>query len=232
MNGRSMRESPIPGVSYIDLPQVKLRQLGPEALRDDELLAILLWTGRQGYDPLSIAREACRRYTVAQMIDLDVGDMDKVEGFRSTASERLVAGVELAKRGLNQGLGIMPSITNPSEGVAHLIDLRGLRKEHFVTLLLNARNQLISREDIAVGTLNSSLVHPREVFAPAIASSAASMILAHNHPSGDVTPSREDIELTRRMKQAGEILGIEVVDHLIVGGDGAKFLSMREANVF
>ena len=99
-----------------------------------------------------------------------------------------------------------------------------------MALFLNARNQVICRENVSVGSLNASLVHPREVFVPAVGSSAASVILAHNHPSGDVTPSREDIELTRRMVQAGEIMGIEVLDHLIVGSE--RFLSMKEANVF
>ena len=108
--------------------------------------------------------------------------------------------------------------------------IRDLRKEHFVAIFLNARNQIIKTETISVGSLNASLVHPREVFAPAVGISAASVILGHNHPSGDVTPSREDIELTRRMVQAGEIMGVEVVDHLIVASD--KFLSMKEANVF
>ena len=99
-----------------------------------------------------------------------------------------------------------------------------------MAVFLNARNQVICREDVSVGSLNASLVHPREVFVAAVGSSAASVILAHNHPSGDVTPSREDIELTKRMVQAGEIMGIEVLDHLIVGQE--RFLSMKEAGLF
>ena len=92
------------------------------------------------------------------------------------------------------------------------------------------RNQVIKTDTISIGSLNASLVHPRELYAPAVGISAASVILAHNHPSGDVTPSKEDISLTKRMVQAGQIMGIEVVDHLIVASD--KFLSMKEANVF
>ena len=114
--------------------------------------------------------------------------------------------------------------------LSELRHIRDLKKEHFVAIFLNARNQVIKTETISVGSLNASLVHPREVFAPAVGISSASVILGHNHPSGDVTPSREDIDLTKRMVQAGEILGVEVVDHLIVGSD--RFLSMKEANVF
>ncbi len=111
-----------------------------------------------------------------------------------------------------------------------LTDIKDQRKEYFIALFLNARNQVIHKEVVSVGSLNASLVHPREVFAPAINSAAASVILAHNHPSHDVTPSREDIDLTRRMVQAGDIMGIEILDHMIIGGE--RFLSMKESNLF
>ena len=111
-----------------------------------------------------------------------------------------------------------------------LSEFKDRRREHFVVIFLNARNQVIKKEEVAVGTLNASLVHPREVFYGAIGSSAAGVILAHNHPSGDITPSGEDIELTRRMVDAGEIIGIEVLDHIVLGKD--RFLSMKEAELF
>ena len=215
-------------VAEIDLPCNKVRRLGVEALRDDELLAIVL---RNGYgNGLEIAERILRKHTTSDLIGLSHDDLCKIKGMTRAKADVLSALFEFAKRGLKQGLGIAPSITRPADAVALLTDIKEAKKEHFIAMFLNARAQLICRETVSVGSLNASLVHPREVFAPAIGSSAASVILAHNHPSSDVTPSREDIDLTRRMVQAGEIMGIEVLDHLIIGAD--RFLSMKESNLF
>ena len=127
-------------------------------------------------------------------------------------------------------MGTEPSITSSADVLPELRHIRDLKKEHFVAIFLNARNQILKVETISVGSLNASLVHPREVFSPAVGISAASVILAHNHPSGDVTPSKEDCDLTKRLVQASQIMGIEVVDHIIIGSD--RFISMKEANVF
>lgn len=230
MNGFVKNRGSIAGVADVDMPREKLERLGPEALRDEELLAILLRTGYEGRNVLEISRGIIKRYPVNKLVEMDLKNLTTIKGIGQAKAAGLVAGFELAKRGLNQGIGIEPSITSPVDVLGFLTDIKDRRKEYFVALFLNARNQVICREDVSVGSLNASLVHPREVFAPAVGSSAASVILAHNHPSGDVTPSREDIELTRRMVQAGEIMGIEVLDHLIVGSE--RFLSMKEANVF
>ena len=142
---------------------------------------------------------------------------------------RLTAALELSKRVLQQGLGVMPLISCPSEAVPLLTDIRDRRKEYFLCLYLNARNQLIHKEVISIGSLSASIVHPREVFQAAVQCTAASIILAHNHPSGDVTPSQDDIQLTQRLRQAGEIMGIEILDHLIMGDTG--FLSLKESGL-
>lgn len=230
MSGFVKSRGGIAGVADVDMPREKLERLGPEALRDEELLAILLRTGYEGRNVLEISRGIVKRYPVNKLVDMDLKELTTIKGIGRAKAAGLVAGFELAKRGLNQGIGIEPTITSPADVLGLLTDIKDLRKEYFVALFLNARNQVICRENVSVGSLNASLVHPREVFVPAVGSSAASVILAHNHPSGDVTPSREDIELTRRMVQAGEIMGIEVLDHLIVGSE--RFLSMKEANVF
>jgi DNA repair protein RadC len=229
MNG-ILRRGVIAGVADVDLPREKLERLGAEALRDEELLAVLLRTGYEGCNVLDVSQGIFQKYPIAQLMDLGFEKLTQIKGIGRAKAAGLVAGFELAKRGLNQGMGIAASITCPADGAAMLTDIKDRRKEHFIALFLNARNQVICREVVSVGSLNASLVHPREVFAPAVGSAAASVILAHNHPSGDVTPSREDIELTRRMVQAGEIMGIEVLDHLIIGGE--RFLSMKEANLF
>ena len=230
MSGFVKNRGGIAGVADVDMPREKLERLGPEGLRDEELLAILLRTGYEGRNVLEISRGIVKRYPVNKLVDMNLKELTTIKGIGRAKAAGLVAGFELAKRGLNQGIGIEPTITSPADVLGLLTDIKDLRKEYFVALFLNARNQVICRENVSVGSLNASLVHPREVFVPAVGSSAASVILAHNHPSGDVTPSREDIELTRRMVQAGEIMGIEVLDHLIVGSE--RFLSMKEANVF
>ncbi|MCZ6634368.1 MAG: DNA repair protein RadC [bacterium] len=220
----------IAGVADVDMPREKLERLGPEALKDEELLAILLRTGYEGRNVLEVTKAILRKHTPEGLMQMDLAALIQIKGIGRAKAAGLIAGFELAKRGLNQGMGIAPSISRPSDVVGLLTDIKDRRKEHFVAFFLNARNQVICREDVSVGSLNASLVHPREVFAPAVGSSAASVILAHNHPSGDVTPSQEDIELTRRMVQAGEIMGIEVLDHIVVGSE--RFLSMKEAGVF
>ena len=122
------------------------------------------------------------------------------------------------------------AISTPTDALPYLEDIKTADREHFICLHLSARNTVNSLETVSIGSLNAALVHPREIFKAAILSNAASIIIAHNHPSGDVTPSSEDCELTRRLKQAGELLGIELLDHLIVGPE--RYLSMKEAGCF
>ena len=122
------------------------------------------------------------------------------------------------------------NISRPADLIPYLDEVRHADREHFMCFHLSARNQVNSLETVSIGTLNAALVHPREIFKAAILSNAASIIVAHNHPSDDVTPSSEDCELTRRLKQAGELIGIELLDHLIVGPK--RHLSMKEAGCF
>ena len=213
----------------MDLPREKLERLGPEALRDEELLAVLLRTGYEGKNVLRVADGILRRHPPEVLLDMGLEGLTRLKGIGRAKAAGLVAAFELARRALDRGIGIAPALSQPVDVVGIVSDLRALRKEHFVSVFLNARNQMISRETVSVGTLNASLVHPREVFAPAVGSSAASVILVHNHPSGDVTPSREDVDLTKRMVQAGDIMGIEVLDHVIVAEE--RFLSMKEAGL-
>ena len=161
---------------------------------------------------------------------LDLEGLTGIKGIGRAKGAGLVAGFEFARRALKLGMGIAPPISHPCDAVGLLADIKDRRKERFVAIFLNARNQMICREEVSIGSLNASLVHPREVFMPAVGSAAASVILGHNHPSGDVSPSREDIELTRRMVQDGEIMGIEILDLIIVGAE--RFLSIKEANLF
>ena len=229
----------INGVYEIEQPIYKIQENGAESLPDEELLALVLrMPQRNGSDVLAKLRSFLRKNPLQTLTDFQLEHPPgqivnrEIVGKDLTKAQLLTlkAVIEFARRVLNQGMGMDPPITSPADALPELRFIRDLKKEHFVAVFLNARNQVIKTSTISVGSLNASLVHPREVFAPAVGISAASVILGHNHPSGDVTPSKEDIELTRRMVQAGEIMGIEVVDHLIIGSD--KFLSMKEANVF
>lgn len=122
-----------------------------------------------------------------------------------------------------------PSVASPEEAYALVADMGALRKEHFRALYLDARRRLLLSETVSIGTLTSSLMHPREVFHPAVSCCAAAVVVAHNHPSGDPEPSPEDLALTRRLRQAGEILGIEVLDHIVVGR--ARYVSLKQRGV-
>ena len=224
-----MRRGRILGVAEVDMPREKLERLGPEGLHNEELLAVLLRTGYEGKNVLKVAAGILERHSPGDLLEMGFEGLTRIKGVGRAKAAGLVAAFELARRALDKGMGVLPSISRPADVLTIVADIKDRRKEYFVAVFLNARNQVICREDVSVGSLNASLVHPREVFAPAVGSSAASVVLAHNHPSGDVTPSREDIELTRRMVQAGEIMGIEVLDHLIVGAE--RFLSMKEANL-
>ena len=229
----------INGVYEIEQPIYKIQENGAESLPDEELLALVLrMPQRNGSDVLAKLRGFLKRNPLRSLANFQLehppGQIVNRQLVGNDLSKAhlltLKAVLEFSRRVLNQGLGLDEPITSPADVLPEIRFIRDLNKEHFVAIFLNARNQVIKTDTISIGSLNASLVHPRELFAPAVGISAASVILAHNHPSGDVTPSKEDISLTKRMVQAGQIMGIEVVDHLIVASD--KFLSMKEANVF
>jgi DNA repair protein RadC len=146
-------------------------------------------------------------------------------GGESPAARVLPAVCELARRALGPAPGV--ELARPEDVVPWLAEWREARREHFVAFDLNARHQLIARRLVSVGSLSASIVHPREVFQPAVAASAAGLIVAHNHPSGDPEPSPEDVAVTRRLREAGELLGIELVDHVVVAGRGYVSLKAR-----
>jgi len=223
---RQMGRRGIRGLHRVEMPRERLERLGPEALKDTELLAILLGTGYTGRNVLEVTGAILKKHPKEELVNLPFDDLTAMKGIGKAKAALLIAAFELSKRALQQGISLRPVITRPGDAVSLVADLREKRKEYFIALYLNARNQLLHRETISIGTLSSSLVHPREVFQPGVTLSAAGIIMAHNHPSGDTTPSQEDLRLTDRMVKAGEIMGIEVLDHLIVGGDG--FFSFKE----
>ncbi len=197
-------------------PREKMIEKGAENLRDSELMAILLRTGIKGKNVLKISEEILNKFPKKKLLSLDFEKLSKIKGIGAGKACLLLSAFELTKRALEVEDNNLPAINSAKDAVAQLQELRTAKKEHFVVLYLNARNQLIHKETISIGTLNASLVHPREVFKPAIEHLAASIIVAHNHPSGGVEPSEADLELTKRLGDAGRLLGIEVVDHVII----------------
>jgi DNA repair protein RadC len=207
-------------------PREKLIEKGPANLKDKELLAILLGTGRAGKSVLEIAQEILAKHPMKNLLILDYKKLAEIKGIGPSKACSLLAAFELTKRALEVEDNNLPAINSAREAVAQLQELRTAKKEHFIVLYLNARNQLIHKETISVGTLNASLVHPREVFKPAIDHLAAGIIIAHNHPSGELVASEEDIKVTKRLAGAGELLGVEILDHLIITTTG--FISFKE----
>jgi DNA repair protein RadC len=197
-------------------PREKLIEKGPENLRDNELIAILLGTGYAGKNVIEVANEILCKFPTKNLLSLDYIQLSKIKGIGPSKACSMLAAFEMTKRALEVEDNNLPTINSIKEVIAQLQELRTAKKEHFVVLYLNARNQLVHKETISVGTLSENLVHPREVFKPAIDCLAASIIIAHNHPSGNCEPSREDIAITLRLQEAGKILGIDIIDHVVV----------------
>jgi DNA repair protein RadC len=209
-------------------PRERMLHYGVQALSSAELLAILLRTGTVAESVVRLAERVLREAgSLKGLNEMRIEQLTAIKGVGPAKAMQIQAGVELGRRLSRSAPEERYTIRNPGDAAELLMeDLRYLDKEHFVCLFLNTKNHVIGRETISMGSLNATVVHPREVFRSAIQRSSASILCAHNHPSGDPTPSHEDIELTQRLMEAGEIIGIDVLDHLVIG-DGT-FLSMKE----
>lgn len=208
----------------VERPREKLMHYGPGKLSNSELLAILLRSGRQGESALEMAGRILKKYGCDSLPHLSFDDLKACPGLGPAKACEIMSCFELGKRLLKEKKAAL--ILSPHEVWNELRDIKNCKKEYFVVFYLDTRNQEIKREIISIGSLNASLIHPREVFEPAVKNLAAQIIVAHNHPSGDPEPSQDDAEVTDRLVEAGRILGIEVIDHVIITRDG--FLSFRE----
>jgi len=212
-----------------DRPRERLDQKGAGALADAELLALVLRTGDRRRDAWTIARAALDRFGGLAGIAAASGRaLEAIPGLGPAKSASLRAAIELARRLTDEPLERGQPIRSPADVQRHFRGcLRGLQRESFHVLLLDGRHRLIAAEEVSVGTLTASLVHPREVFRDAIRNAAAALVLVHNHPSGDPSPSAEDRSVTERLRSAGCLVGIRVLDHVIVAESG--YYSFREA---
>ena len=208
-------------------PRERLIRLGAEALSAQEILALILGRGVKGESVMVTAQKLLSKFGSLQGIaDSSVEELSQVNGIGPAKAAQLKAAFDLGRRIEAAPREGKSAVTSPEDVVKAVAgDLKGKKKEHFLALLLDTRNRLIRTATVSMGSLDSSVVHPREVFKEAIKASAASVIFVHNHPSGDPEPSHDDIELTRRLVEAGKLLGIVVLDHVIVG-DGA-YLSLK-----
>jgi DNA repair protein RadC len=201
-----------------DRPREKLERLGAGALGDNELLALVLGVGSRGRDALDVANRLLHSVGgLHGLVRADFGELRRVGGVGSARASQIAAALELGRRTLLRPVEERPRLRTPRELATHLLPQYGaLTVEHFGIVMLDTKHRVIRIRVVSIGSLDTTIVHPREVFREAASASAAAIVLFHNHPSGDPTPSQDDLLLTTRMVQAGEVMGIEVVDHLIL----------------
>jgi len=220
--------SAIKDMPYEERPREKMLKYGKEYLSNSELIAILIRTGCADKSAVSLASEIiCGNDDgILDLCNLTVEELCSIKGVGKTKACQIIAGIELGKRVMRLSKPLK-KITSPNDVYNLMIgDIKFLKKEKFFTILLDTKHQIINVENISIGSLNSSIVHPREVFNLAVKKSAAAIILVHNHPSGNPNPSQEDLLITERLVDSGKILGINVIDHIIIGNN--EYYSFKE----
>ena len=214
-------------------PRERLQKFGAEALSAQEILALILGRGIAGESVMVTAQRLLSQFgSLKGTASASIEELSQVKGIGTAKASQIKAAFELANRleGYSE-VGGKLLLKTPDEVVSAVRGrLKGKKKEHFLALLLDTRNQLIKVSEISVGSLDTSIVHPREAFKEAISASAASVIFVHNHPSGDPEASEDDIKLTKRLAEAGEIMGIDVLDHIIIGDK--EHLSLKRKDLF
>lgn len=226
-NAMTIHDMPIP-----DRPRERLQRLGVEALSAQEILAVILGRGIAGESVMVTVQRLLRQFgSLKGVADASLEELSGVYGIGIAKAAQIKAAVELGVRADGRGERAIKSPLNTPEDVAGLVRkrLKNKKKEYFLAVLLDTKNRLIRIAEISIGSLDSSIVHPREVFKEVISASAAAVIFVHNHPSGDTIASDDDIRITQRLFEVGEIVGIEVLDHIIIGG--SAFLSMKREGI-
>ncbi|WP_329602792.1 RadC family protein [Terrilactibacillus tamarindi] len=213
-------------------PRERLIRDGAESLSNTELLAIVLRMGSKHESVLQLSqRIMCHFEGLAYLKNASVQELQKVKGVGQAKAVQILASLELGRRMFQEKNNERYTIRSPEDGANYVMeDMRFLTQEHFVCVYLNTKNQVLHRKTIFIGSLNASIVHPREVFKEAFRRSAASLICFHNHPSGDPAPSQEDIVVTKRLVECGKMIGIDVLDHIIIGDK--RFISLKEKGIF
>ncbi|HIJ07319.1 MAG: DNA repair protein RadC [Methanomicrobiales archaeon 53_19] len=219
---RLIRETP-----EIDRPRERIRTRGAPTLSNGDLVAAIIGRGIAGRDVRTLSDEICICLD-RKGLAVTCEDLIAIPGVGEAKACQILAAFELARRMLERTY--RPKITSPEDALPYAEDIRLERQEHVICITLNGAHELIKRRTITKGILNQSQIHPREIFADAITDRAASIIIMHNHPSGNVTPSSDDITVTKKLAEAGEVLGIRLIDHIIVAENG--FCSLHGEGYF
>lgn len=209
----------------VDLPREKLAKYGPDKLTDAELLAILLGSGIKGLNVLQLSNRILKLVQKVGIERITLERLLEEKGLGKAKASQVIALLALSQR-LHSGKHA--EILTPEDVWKSCADFRDSKKEHFTAFYFDTRNRVIERQIISIGTLNASLVHPREVFEPAVALHAANIVVAHNHPSGELDPSDDDMMMTRKLVRSGKVLGIPLMNHVIVTKAGWKVIDMQE----
>jgi len=214
-------------------PRERLQKYGSESLSAQEIIALILGRGISGESVMVTAQRLLSRFgNLKGLAGASLEELSQVRGIGLAKAAQIKAAVELASRLEGTTEAWQNPLLKKPENIFELVkgNLKGKKKEHFLVVSLDTRSRLIKVSEVSVGSLDSSIVHPREAFKEAVSASAASVILVHNHPSGDTTPSEDDIKLTRRLAAAGEVMGIEVLDHIIVADN--TYLRLKREGLF
>ncbi|MBQ6446975.1 MAG: DNA repair protein RadC [Bacillus sp. (in: Bacteria)] len=209
-------------------PRERFIKQGPESLANHELIALLIQTGSKNESVLTLANKLLIHFDGLRLLkDASLDELKAIKGIGTAKAIQLMAAIELGRRVSNLEFTDRYCIRSPEDAAKYMMnEMKFLSQEHFICLYLNTKNQVMHKQVVFIGSLNASIVHPREVFKEAFRRSAASIICLHNHPSGDPSPSREDIEVTKRLVECGKIIGIDLLDHIIMGEN--KFISLKE----
>lgn len=215
-------------VPKTERPRERLLQYGASHLSNQELLAILLGSGTKKESVMGLSNRLLMHFEGLKLLsEATIEELMSIRGIGQAKGVTLLAALEVGKRIQQYKPEERYVIRSPEDGADYVMEeMRSLNQEHLVALFLNTKNQVIHQQTIFIGSLNASIVHPREIFREAVKRSAASVVCAHNHPSGDPSPSQEDIHVTRRLVEAGKIMGIELLDHLVIGNN--RFISLKE----
>jgi DNA repair protein RadC len=209
-------------------PRERVLREGASVCSNQELIAIVLRSGTKQESVLQLSQRVLHHFQGLRMLNgVSIDELTNIKGIGPTKAVQILAAVELGKRVARMQAAERTAIHSPEMGAELVMDeMRFLSQEHFVCFYLNTKNEVLHRQTVFIGSLNASIVHPREVFKEAFRHSAASVICFHNHPSGDPSPSREDIAITERLVECGKMIGIEVLDHIVIGDQ--KFISLKE----
>ena len=212
-------------------PSERLLRYGPETLSNAELLAVILRCGTKKENIITLCSNLLQKSGgLNGLLSITSEEIIDIHGFGSAKAAQIISISEIYRRFKSYKSGEEYKITQPKDAADFVMEeMRNLKQERLRVIMLNTKNLVLSVKDVSIGSLNSSIVHPREVFCEAIKKNSASIIICHNHPSGDATPSSEDINVTKRLKECGKLIGIDLLDHIIIG-DG-KYISLKEKGI-